>query len=92
MQITNVKIRKMFNDDGPMKAVVSVTFDDCFAVHDLKVVELKTGRRFVVMPSIKLEDGNYRDVAHPIGRDFRTELTDAVLEAYDIQKAVDLGN
>lgn len=85
MKITNVKVRKLF-DEGPMKAVVSVTLDDCFAVHDIKVIEVKD-KTFIVMPSVKKEDGTYRDIAHPIGIEFRTELTEAVLEEYEVQRA-----
>lgn len=84
MKITDVKIRKTF-EEGPLKAVASVTFDDCFAVHDVKVIEAKE-KTFVIMPSTKLADGTYRDIVHPINSEFRAGLTDAVLEAYEIQR------
>ena len=83
MQITDIKIRKFF-DEGPMKAVASVTFDDCLAVHDVKVIYAKE-RYFIVMPSRKNPDGTYRDIVHPINSDFRHELEEAVIDAYNIQ-------
>ena len=81
MQITDIKIRKLF-DDGPMKAIVSVTFDGQLAVHDIKVINAKD-RFFIVMPSRKNPDGTYRDIVHPINADFRNELEVAVLDAYE---------
>ena len=81
MKITDIRIRKTF-DDGPMKAVVSVTFDDQFAVHDIKVIDAG-GKTFIVMPSRKNSDGTYRDVAHPINAQFRSEVEQAVMEAYN---------
>ncbi len=85
MQITNIKIRKFFNE-GPMKAVVSVTFDDCLAVHDIKVIYARE-RYFIVMPSRKNPDGTYRDIVHPINSEFRTNLEEAVIDAYHVQLA-----
>ena len=81
MKITDIKIRKVFDDDSPMKAVVSVTFDDQLALHDVKVIYAKE-KHFIVMPSKKNPDGSYRDIAHPIKSEFRDELNDAVLNAY----------
>ncbi len=83
MQITDIKIRKFF-DEGPMKAVVSVTFNDCLAVHDIKVIYARD-RYFIVMPSRKNADGTYRDIVHPINSSFRNELEDAVIDAYHVQ-------
>ncbi len=83
MQITDIKIRKFF-DEGPMKAVVSVTFNDCLAVHDIKVIYARD-RYFIVMPSRKNPDGTYRDIVHPINSDFRAELEEAVIDAYNVQ-------
>lgn len=80
MQITQVTIRKTF-EEGPMKAVVSVTIDDAFAIHDIKVIHASE-RWFIVMPGKKLKDGTYRDIAHPISNDVRRELEGAVLSAY----------
>ncbi len=85
MQITDIKIRKFF-DEGPMKAVVSVTFDDCLAVHDIKVIYARE-RYFIVMPSRKNPDGTYRDIVHPINADFRAALEEAVIDAYHVQLA-----
>ncbi len=85
MQITDIKIRKFF-DEGPMKAVVSVTFDDALAVHDIKVIHARE-RFFIVMPSRKNPDGTYRDIVHPINSQFRTELENAVIDAYHVQLA-----
>ncbi len=83
MQITDIKIRKFF-EDGPMKAIVSVTFDDCLAVHDIKVIYARD-RYFIVMPSKKNPDGTYRDIVHPINSEFRTSLENAVIDAYHVQ-------
>ena len=84
MKITDVRVRKFF-DEGPLKAVVSITFDDCLAVHDVKVVEA-SGKRFVVMPSTKSADGTYRDIVHPVKSELRAELTATVLEQYEAQR------
>lgn len=81
MQITDIRIR-VVNKDSKMKAVVSITFDDAFVVHDIKVIEGDKGL-FIAMPSKKTPDGEYRDIAHPINMKMRTELQDAVLEKYE---------
>ena len=81
MTITDIKIRKMFSD-GPMKAIVSVTFDDQLAVHDIKVINTRD-KLFIVMPSRKNPDATYRDIVHPINADFRSMLEKSVLEAYE---------
>ena len=81
MQLTDIKVRKTFDDEGPMKAVVSVTFDDCLALHDIKVIYAKE-KHFIVMPSKKNADGTYRDIVHPINAAFREELESKVLTAY----------
>lgn len=83
MQITDIKIRKFF-DEGPMKAVVSVTFDEALAVHDIKVIYARD-RYFIVMPSRKNPDGTFRDIVHPINAAFRAELENAVIDAYHVQ-------
>lgn len=82
MQITDLKVRKMFDDNGPMKAIVSVTLDGQLALHDIKVIYAKE-RYFIVMPSKKNPDGSYRDVVHPINAQFRSYLESAIIEAYD---------
>ena len=81
MHITDVKIRKVFTE-GPMLAVASITLDEAFVVHDVKVI-LASGRRFIVMPSRKTPDGTYRDIAHPITADFRAYVEEKVLAAYE---------
>ena len=81
MQITDIKIRKLF-DEGPMKAVVSVTFDSQLAVHDIKVIHARD-RYFIVMPSRKNPDETYRDIVHPINAQFRATLEDAVIRAFE---------
>jgi len=83
MQITDVKVRKLF-DDGPMKAIVSVTFDGQLAVHDIKVIYARD-KYFIVMPSRKNPDGTYRDIVHPINADFRSELEDAVIAEFNAE-------
>ena len=81
MQITEVNVRRLFNDETPMKAVVSITFDGCFAVHDIKVIEGQKGI-FVAMPNRKMGDGEFKDVAHPIQQFMRDMIRDAVLAEY----------
>ena len=81
MQITDVKVRKLF-DEGPMKAIVSVTFDGQLAVHDIKVINARE-RFFIVMPSRKNPDETYRDIVHPINAEFRAKLEEAVINAYN---------
>ncbi len=85
MQVTDIKIRKFF-DEGPMKAIVSVTFDDCLAIHDIKVIYARE-RYFIVMPSRKNPDGTYRDIVHPINSAFRQSFEEAVIDAYHVQLA-----
>lgn len=80
MEITDVKIRKIF-DEGPMKAVVSITFDNMLALHDVKVINARD-KFFVVMPSRKNPDGTFRDIIHPINATMRTMLEDTVINAY----------
>ena len=77
MQITDIKIRKLF-DDGPMKAIVSVTFDGQLAVHDIKVINARD-KFFIVMPSRKNPDETYRDIVHPINTAFRSTLEQEVI-------------
>ena len=81
MQITDTRIR-MINKESKMRAVVSVTFDDCFVVHDIKVIEGEKGL-FIAMPSKKTPDGEYRDIAHPINSDMRNRLESTILAVYE---------
>ncbi len=80
MKVTDVRVRKVLTE-GKMKAIVSVTFDDAFVIHDVKVVEGQNGL-FVAMPSRKTPDGEFRDIAHPITSSAREVIQSAVLEAY----------
>lgn len=81
MQITDIRTR-VVSRESKMKAVVSVTFDDSFVVHDIKVIEGEKGL-FIAMPSKKTPDGEYRDVAHPINGEMRAMLQDAILAEYE---------
>ena len=80
MQITEIRIRKVAAE-GKLKAYVTVTFDNCFVVHNVKIIEGKTGL-FIAMPSRKTATGGYRDIAHPITPECRKMFEDAVIEAY----------
>ncbi len=90
MQITDIKIRRTF-DEGPLKAVVSLTFDNELAVHDVKVIYARE-HFFVVMPSLKKPDGTFRDVVHPIHSRFRLDLEEAVINAYHAYVIENAGN
>lgn len=81
MEITSIKIKK-FDTESKMKAIASVTFDDCFAVHDIKVIE-NEDKVFIAMPNKRLKDGTFKDVAHPINFEFRQIMEAKVIEAYD---------
>lgn len=81
MNITDVRIRKI-NDDGRMRAIVSVVFDEEFVVHDIKVIEGQNGL-FIAMPSRKMGEGEYRDIAHPLTSETRNRIKDAIFEAYE---------
>ena len=87
MQITDVRIRKVAKE-GKMKAVVSITIDNEFMVHDIKVIEGEKGP-FIAMPSRKAADGEYRDIAHPINSDTRNMIQTLILEQYE---AMNLGD
>ncbi|MCL2791919.1 MAG: septation regulator SpoVG [Spirochaetaceae bacterium] len=85
MEITDVRIRKV-DGGGKLKAYVTVTFDDCFVIHNLKVIDGKEGS-FIAMPSRKTKTGEYKDVAHPITPDFRSHLQDRILQEFSKQEA-----
>lgn len=80
MEITDIRIRQI-NSDEKMKAVVSVTFDNCFVVHDIKVIDGQD-RLFIAMPSRKTPDNEYKDIAHPINMEMRELLQSRILEKY----------
>lgn len=81
MRITDVRVRKM-TQDSKMKAIVSITIDDGFVVHDIKVIEGEKGL-FIAMPSKKASDGEYRDIAHPINSETRDRIQRIILENYE---------
>jgi stage V sporulation protein G len=81
VEITDIRVRKVAGE-GKLKAYVTVTFDDCLVVHNVKIIEGKNGV-FIAMPSRKTRAGEYKDVAHPIHPEFRTELQSKILEKYD---------
>ena len=80
MKITDVRVRKVAKE-GKMKAVVSITIDEEFVVHDIKVIEGEKGM-FIAMPSRKTNDGEYKDIAHPLNTETRENIKEAILTAY----------
>ena len=83
MQITDVRIRKV-DKEGKMKAIVSITFDNEFVIHDIKVIEGEKGL-FIAMPSRKTADGEYRDIAHPIKSSAREAIQEIILDKYQAE-------
>ena len=84
MTITDIKIRKLFDgSEGTLRAVLSVTFDDQLAVHDMKLIHAKE-RLFLIMPGKKNPDGTFKDTVHPINSEFRQTLENAALKAYEL--------
>ncbi len=81
MDITDVRVRKV-NDEGKMKAVVSITFDDEFVVHDIKIIEGQNGL-FIAMPSRKMGEGDFRDIAHPLVSETRNKIKEAIFVEYE---------
>lgn len=81
MNITDVRVRKI-TAEGKMKAIVSITIDDVFVVHDIKVIDGEKGL-FIAMPSKKATDGEYRDIAHPINSKTREDLQNLILSRYE---------
>jgi stage V sporulation protein G len=81
MEITDVRVRTI-GEEGKLKAIVSVTFDDEFVVHDIKVIEGQNGL-FIAMPSRKMSEGDFRDIAHPLTSETRNRIKDAIFEKYD---------
>ena len=80
MNITDVRVRIIKKDDSKLKAVASITFDDCFVIHDIKVIEGNEGY-FIAMPRRKTGDGEYKDIAHPIKTETREEIIKVILNA-----------
>lgn len=84
LEITDIRVKKILTDssaESKMRAVVSVTFDDSFVVHDIKIIEGQD-KLFTAMPSRKTQEGEFKDIAHPINRDMRMMLEDAILAEY----------
>lgn len=81
MEITDVRVRKI-SSAGKMKAIVSVTFDEAFVIHDIKVIEGRD-RLFIAMPSRKTVNGEFKDIAHPINTELRERLQETILKKYD---------
>ncbi|HIT86108.1 MAG TPA: septation regulator SpoVG [Candidatus Ornithomonoglobus intestinigallinarum] len=86
MEITDIRIKKV-STDSKMKAVVSVTFDNSFVVHDIKIIEGQD-KLFTAMPSRKTPEGEYKDIAHPINSEMRTELQKQILTQYERELAL----
>ena len=82
MKITSVTVKKIDKENSRMKGIASVLLDDCFAVHDIRIIEGDNGL-FIAMPSRKTATGSYRDIAHPINPEVRAMFEKAILEAYE---------
>ena len=82
MKITSVTVRKVEKEDSRMKGIASILIDDCFAIHDIRIIEGDNGL-FIAMPSRKTATGGYRDIAHPITPECRKMFEDAIIEAYN---------
>lgn len=81
MEITDIRVRKV-NSEGKLKAVVSVTFDGAFVIHDIKLIE-NEGRMFISMPNKRVRSGEYKDIAHPVNAQMREVLERSVISAYE---------
>ena len=81
MKISDVRIRLVNKEDNKLKAVASMTIDECFVIHDIKVIEATEGA-FIAMPSRKTNDGEYKDIAHPLNTETRENIKEAILTAY----------
>ena len=81
MKVTDVRIRKV-SDEGKMKAVVSITFDNEFVVHDIKIIDGQNGL-FIAMPSRKMGEGDFRDIAHPLDSETKNKIREAIFEEYE---------
>ena len=86
MKISDVRVRLVLRDDSKLKAVASITIDDCFVIHDIKIIEGSEGY-FIAMPSRKTQEGEYKDIVHPINTETREQIIKLVLEAFDAEKA-----
>lgn len=90
MTITDVRIRVVKNTEGELKlkAYADLTFDDCFVVHGLKIIEGQNGL-FIAMPSKKIGNGEFKDIVHPIQPEFRNHITEVILKKYEEEKNKD---
>ena len=86
MKISDVRVRLVLRDDSKLKAVASITIDDCFVIHDIKIIEGSEGY-FIAMPSRKTQEGEYKDIVHPINTETREQIIKLVLEAFEAEKA-----
>lgn len=82
MKISDVRIRIVKKDDNKLRGVATITIDDCFAVHEIKVIDGRDGL-FIAMPTRKTPDGEYKDIVHPINTETREQISQAVLAAYE---------
>ncbi|GGG33225.1 putative septation protein SpoVG [Lysinibacillus alkalisoli] len=85
MEVTDVRLRKV-QTDGRMRAIASITLDDAFVIHDIRVIEGNTGL-FVAMPSKRTPDGEFRDIAHPINSEMRNKVQESILQAYETDES-----
>ncbi len=83
MELTDIRVRKV-QDQGKLRAYVTVTFDSCFVVHNVKIIEGEESL-FIAMPSRRTKSGEYKDVAHPINAEFRSVMQKSILDAYESQ-------
>lgn len=86
LKISDVRIRIIKKNDNKLKAVASITIDDCFVVHDIKVIEGENGY-FIAMPSRKTLDGEYKDIVHPLNTETREEIRAEILKQFEVAKA-----
>lgn len=82
MKITDIRIRRVQNSEGRLKAVASIVIDDAFVIHDIKILDGNDGN-FIAMPSRKTADGEYKDIAHPLNTETRSLISNMVLTAYN---------
>ena len=82
MKITDVRVRIVKKDDSKLKGVASITFEDCFVIHDIKVIEGSEGY-FIAMPSRKTPEGEYKDVVHPLNTETREQIRTAILAEFE---------
>ena len=86
LKISDVRVRLVQKEDSKLKAVASMTIDECFVIHDIKIIEGQEGY-FIAMPSRKASDGEYKDIAHPINTDTRKQIIDIILNAFNEEVA-----